>query len=813
MVNYSVKDKFEKDEYSVYADGGVFHFHNASLVGEKSFFITNKGRVFGYDSGGFFGEEQVRQYNRLINVECLNYGNVRLTNETSSPFTFNVTLPYDKFIDLYNKLPKNKVFINKEGSKYPCLFTYKVKGHKVLTAFSYDSIELKDDAITFQSSGLGRLPFNRVDQANQTEKCIELKGWFSNTISEITEVNLYIFDEQLKSQLMDKLEQQPSIFNYVHHDAELFEAQYVTYVQQETVKFEEIILSFDEKKISLISSTTNELIHQLPRNDTSIYYDGKENTVVFEYKKMIDIVQISTEKLHTYLQTHVTRDQHTVHIDIGYLSGSFFGEKKDQELISLLISPTTISFFQLETNAIIKQVNVFDGIFFLDRNLLFIVYGKEVSSIKLEKQLPETLLQRVTNQTTLKLGYMADFQPFYIVQDEKKVVLYQSDYVLLKQLFFKDFIDVSITKQPEEQSLFTEVTIKTANDQKMVLYFDTELVKTFIHHSYYFPKRQSLPNVSGEQMYVSYSRQVNDFVLFQFFGQMFAMYKGLKEIERNETDIDKRNKAIINYIYYSIQSLKKHFDMVSVYLPSSLENEVATIFEGQAMQQPFKKLQRHLMGISNQLNRSLNEIESSVAAVSHCLIKREDYNQLVKDRTKRDYQFSAGLGITGVASAAFLSGGLSIIATPFLVAGFSNGISTYLRSEDAKKEERLRKKDEGHKVSFYVDRMYQSLEHLVQAMFPYYISETNDIIYDTYQQLHQEISPKLGTVMVKENLFQKISAYYTFKQLPIDESVTTQRRELIDFTHEAVNLSQQYIDQFSKEVEVNVPEPIAITTK
>lgn len=75
-----------------------------------------------------------------------------------------------------------------------------------------------------------------------------------------------------------------------------------------------------------------------------------------------------------------------------------------------------------------------------------------------------------------------------------------------------------------------------------------------------------------------------------------------------------------------------------------------------------------------------------------------------------------------------------------------------------------------------------------------------------FEELAVQYRPALTHPLVKNQLFDRISQYYTFKQLPIDSSVTLKRTNFIDEIQNTTLLADHYMTIFNQEVDYRVPK-------
>jgi hypothetical protein len=804
MTIAAISSNFYTGEFSVFDAGDVFNFPNKSIVGTKSFCITNQGRVFAHDTGGLFGEIQLKTYSNLI-IVTLEKNTISLSSMVGESFTFKTELSSHSFIKIYEKVPSNKLLFT-FSEKTNCIYQYNDENNINHTLI--DELILENDKLKLTQGNI-EVPFFRVKNIEKKGLFIEITGIFHVGEMTLTSFKLFLFDSGLINKLIDKFITHPTIFQMIGDVSDIYTTTLAANISGQEHRNQKIALCFDSEHIYLINEMKEELIIKLDRATTKIHFSKSDQKLALKNGQSIYLIDVNQVKLEEYITNYLTKNSSFFRYHIGTLNGTLLGEKWQTEDVSLISEGTNLT---LVTSLGLKLLpfNLNDYGLLLDRYNLFIHHEQEIALLQLnEEKLIE--LKQTGKENSHIIGYTPNFEPYLISQDEERIVFKQSP---VKSFHFQneDIINISISKYGEGDSIFSEITIKIKNEpQDFILYVPNNMIKDFIHKTYYYSKHKALEVVSAEQLFLSYSRQVNDYILYQYFGQIFAMHRGLQEILESDINRDIKNGKMINYLFYSIQALKKHFDTISIYLPSVLEREMQGIIgnQGPSASLPYKNLQRGLMGITGQINRSLNEIEGSVSAVSFVLIPREDYSQLIKDKTNRDIAFSTTL--VGLGAASILVAPVAVPA--LLLGGIFSAVNTFFRQEDATKQEELRKRNEDNRLDFFVGKALDSLEHLIQTLLPFYISETNHSIYQTFNLVNQENRLYLQSPEVKEILFQKISQYYTYKQLPIDDSVLVRKSELVELTHTCVNRSELFIEQFQQEVSGYVPKSIETATK
>ncbi|UII55905.1 hypothetical protein LS684_20155 [Cytobacillus spongiae] len=809
MVVAAISKYFYPGECAIYESGDVFDFQNKSIVGTKSFCITNHGRVFAHDTGGIFGEEQTKIYVDRIDVTFSDY-NIILSNKKSSIVSFAATVSTSEFVEIYEKVPEDK-FVCKWNGKIPCIYTYSEEIGNSTSYAKLDELQIKSNKLMF-AKDKETLPFYRIKSVVRKMKYLEIKGVFSLHGSNKTTLKLYIFDENLKKEIIDKVNSNPSIFQQIGAITEIYPTTLSATFSDEVIRDKEVTICFDASTIYFIDEKKTTCLGTLLRSSTNAYYSKLDEKLAFECGDFVYVITVIDVNLKEYLMKYFIKSTRIFINRLGKLHGVFHGETWKQQEVNAITEGRHIRLSTTNTQKLLTKLDLTECEILNDDKKIFIIRKNQIALLRLHEYKNLHLFTQPEEKitATFSFGYNDNDDPFFIKQDEEKIVLSQSPSSMQFKYYNEKITDISISKYGEDETFFSEINISLRDESKsLVINVPNAIIKDLIYKTYYFSKRKSLDLVSTEQLYLSYSRQVNDYILYQYYGQIFAMYEGLKDIQQAESNKEVLNRKIINFLYYSIKALKNHFDTVSIYLPASLEREIQEIANDtfQTSTSAYKSLQRGLLGITGQVNRALNEIEGSLSAVSFMLIKREDYNNLVKEKTNRDLGFSGGMAALGVATIGF-----NPIAPMLILGGVLSGINSFFRESDAIKQEELRKQNEEYRVDFYVGKSLDAVEHLIHTLLPYFISETNDYVFRTFNLVSQQYQELLDTPEVKGNLFTKISQYYTFKQLPIDYSVLIKKNDLIGLTHSSVNRSEMFIEQFQREVIGNVPKSIEATT-
>ncbi|USK86180.1 hypothetical protein [Peribacillus asahii] len=800
MTIQKVKDRFYHTETAIYNKGDVFNAPNKSIVGTKNFYITNRGRVFAHDTGGIFGEEQTYEYTGKINASINSYG-VILTNYNYDSFSFNVTLDFKEFLSLYKQIPKNKFHFEKNVIT-PCLVSNNFFVNNTIT---FDQITIHEDKIIFDNNEVKTLPFFRVETYKVENDILTIFGVFDCSYKNILRIEIFIPYEETLKEIVSKIEKSSKIFDFVGKTNSIYSTRLKGYINSKYENNKNVSVAFNENEIFFVDETEEFLLGKISIKNHQFFYSALDNQLLIRSlseNKPVHILSILRNDLVEAIKKKLTKETDNFIPAFGKVNGVLFNHDYKNQCILLSINQNSLYLIMENGLEPFKPILLDETMFLFDDSKVLIIYKEEIALFetkhtnRLKKHIPpKTLIHNAEQQ----IGFTNNLEPFFLTQTPEKIEFKQSSEKTILSFENTNVTDISISKYGTEESVFSEVQIRLSNQKTFKVSIFNNYIKDLIYNTYQFSKIGNLPQVSPEQLFLSYSRQVNDYILYHYFGQLMALYEGLKDIIHTEKDNDVKNWKIVNYLYHTIQAQKKHFDTVSIYLPSMLEQHESRVLNqhGQnAVYQPYKNLQRGLLNITGQINRSLNEIESSISAVSFALIPRAEYDELTNKRAKRGFLTAGGMGLAG------------IFFPPILIGAGLVGLNTYFSKKDSEEQKRIREQNESYRLDFYVTKILDSFNHFIETLLPFYVSEVNQATFQTFQQIHSEYQPVLDSSEIKENLFNRIAQFYTFKQLPVDESVIIKKRELVELTDNTLNFANERLNHFKLEVDSIVPKSI-----
>lgn len=580
----------------------------------------------------------------------------------------------------------------------------------------------------------------------------------------------------------------------------VFKSDNVKYIVDAVVKFNDVedvtaFISLNEHEINI---TVNPLEDSGDGQPISIPYKQCKASLMDEYTIILaGSFYKGDEKLHSislrFFEKHRLIELHdkiknsdnvfdyvssSANIHVGKLYGLFEGETwdgqsvviaKQKNTIELILeSPLTkIGEFSLSSYDVYSHNKL---IIFNNRNEIFSLefqYEEEMSKYKLNEKKENIDIIAIQEMTK---------QPFFVFHKGSTIQLLQrkngpAHFELV------DVDDVSIRPHHDKDSMFLTVDI-TTKDKNVCFLVQKMNISTFIYRTYKSTKELLLPHLSNEQLFFSWARQVNDYVLYEYFSQLFAIESGIYEIlERPLTSENEKYYQIANLLFHGLKAQRKRLDIVSIYLPTVFERMDESTLQsfGQAFEPTtYSALQQKLMGITNQVNRSIHEIEQNLAYVSFAIHPELDIRGKQKHQ---QYLLSGALGVGAITALPVLIIPAGIIA-----------LNTHFQSK-------VNQEMDTKKLALYVDEAIQCFEHMMRVMVPFFVSESNQTLFQVFKQVEISYQPVIMQDQLKDEFLKRISTFYTYKQMPIDDSTTITRSFIIEKIHETQNQANQQLNE------------------
>ena len=411
---------------------------------------------------------------------------------------------------------------------------------------------------------------------------------------------------------------------------------------------------------------------------------------------------------------------------------------------------------------------------FDEENLITISTGDK--SINL---LDLTSLKNIKNKN---IGFTSNDMPFFILQNETYLNLFKSPKRVLLSIQNSHIKDIIIDNQiKSNHEDFTKVEILFESN-KITVNLRNEIIPKLIKNVFIYSKKNLLQRVSIKDIYMNWAKSVNDMILLNFFGNIYYMKEEIDNItNKNMTDEDRVN--IVNMLFYQIQEQRNQFDILSAYMPKAIEYGEVDLFKKCNVQidnRVFRLLQRQLFNISSQINRHLSDIERSLSQLSFVIysdFNTREYNTKLKSK-------QAKIGMAVSVANSLLAG--SAIAIPFIAM---QGMNLYT----TKKMDEKAKEIESSKLKLFTNQAILKLHHLIDDMYPYYISEANYSLFDLFNKLGKQYE-KLGDESIKEIIIDRIADIYVAKQMTLNSFTNIRKKDLIEKLYKTIDSNMNSYD-------------------
>lgn len=421
-----------------------------------------------------------------------------------------------------------------------------------------------------------------------------------------------------------------------------------------------------------------------------------------------------------------------------------------------------------------------DKLFFTTDRLIMFLELHEESNLNLSRG------KEIKADSKLNIGYDIEGHPFLVSIEDERLILRQSNKRGLESVKVYEIANVAVEEFHNGESVFIKVSVRQRNNERIELFISETYAPQLIKGVYRSSKLKQYEYSNVQRLFTSWGRQVNDILNYFYFGSLFILRDELGDILKKKPEIDSvEGKAkAANILYYAIQDQKKQLEVVSVYFPKLLEKQERELMAkvgGGVNDKPFKSLQKQLLSVSTQVRNSLADIERALDQISYILQPNIVAKGAVAVSRNSNLESIAGVGVIG----EMLTG---IINAPELVTAVKDFWSSY-------KNDKALEEIEQRKLDIYINQAFDSFEHLMEIMLPYYINEVNEFTYNIFRIINKNYSNLLSSQVVKLRLFERICALYTFKRLPVSEYMIKPKSQVIEEIHSAISLSDLFVDK------------------
>jgi hypothetical protein len=691
------------------------------------------------------------------------------------------------FFEIYNHLYKDFSFENDEKYAYIMLdegelfiTKYQVKEDTILFTHvltQNNGNELLDQAKFLSKNNLNTFFINHseIEAINIKQNLINIKVEKSLFGTRISKLSMFIIDQTEREEIYFKINIQPKIYSVANSLETIIPARLTT---SESINETNDIYLLDSK----------EQIRVILREHLSPYFESKKEDIL--HFNTIENKQIIFSKQGKYYFINPT-DHSAVSYDlfrsdsncymegIGTISGLLQDTAFNKQKIDLAITKQTMTIIDYAEKTPILTLDKATSKVIKDGEQLFIKHNNclaMINGISNQKEIEK--YARIKSYHNEKIVVMEE-QPYFFTETSKGVELFSDlDSHPTSVFLYPCFKNVTVILEKAGES-FRGVQIKDLSTNRLVkLFFPEYHINEIIYKSFVETKALMFNQISSTSLYTSMVRQISDLILYEYFGQLSALYKGIDEFYNKDADETERTAQLVNYLYYGIQSQRKRMDYISVYLPSMLnkfEQDLYKSLSKEIDEKHFKDLQIKLLAISNQMKSGLMEIENSLTHLSSSLVSRTSMDKVISERRKLGYTNATIAGAAGIG-LSLLTGGAAL---PFLLAPAMMGLNTKDSTKIMELQQEIQSENEQNRTQLYLLKALDMFDHFVKTMLPFYISRVNEIIYETYKKIGSEVRPLLDEQTIRESVFQRIAEIYTFKKLPVDDSVEISKDDLL----------------------------------
>lgn len=471
------------------------------------------------------------------------------------------------------------------------------------------------------------------------------------------------------------------------------------------------------------------------------------------------------------------------HIAYANLYGTIEDDDYNNLEVFIVKYGNKVSFINKRNKSVIISTTTEECLKLTIEDYIILYDKKNIFSIKTSDRNIELLqLEELKDIESENIGFTENYRPFFIKHTESNLTIYKSRRKPILSINNNDIKDVEINNTSRKvNDKFTEIKIIFGRS-RLVINLRSELIRKLIRNIFIYTKKPMIKNIPIQNLYMNWAKGTNDLILFNFFGNLYYMKMEIDNIlSREINDEDRIN--IVNMIYYQIQNQREQFDILSAYMPNAIEQGEIRLFKEFGIpldKKLFRILQKQLFSLAGQINRHLAEIEKNLSQLSFVI-----YNQFnTRDFANKVKNKQIGIGVAAsVASSVILGGGL---AFPFLAM---QGMNFYTN----KKMDEKNKEIESSKLNLFTDQAISKLYHLVDVMYPYYISEANENLYELFNMLGKQYS-KHNDERVKEILFNRIADIYVSKQMTLNNMTNLRKKDLIDRLYDSIGSSINTFD-------------------
>ncbi|MBM7867268.1 hypothetical protein GTO89_12325 [Heliobacterium gestii] len=759
-------------------------FTGSSLVGTRTFYLSNQGRVFVHDTGGLFGDPKVI-------VLSLQKGDLRTTFDDQVRVVYSKKNEYNLSFSLLYSLP-NFLSLSRQA---PGLFDIPTDCTYVKIDQSFFPVQMKMtcEAIHLTSGGLeNTLPLRRVTSCQYEKPYLKLTGRFAwsdgaQKDRTVTKAELLVLDEPAARTIVANWSRSPKLFDLVPIDAMLLPGEYAGSLDDAARGCRAALLALSETKAQIVDEAQMRLLAEQKADieQPAIAYDPYTQSIYLFHDD--DNCRLSLTDPKKEEQDYLfQRFGDGSDIFLTEVFGSL-GEKACMgEKLLFVHRQGECRFIDPAGMETVQRFFDLDAAFYFNNSgIPFIIHRDQVLSLRLseeDKQSVYTMfwqtdvsLQKLS-QTGLCLAESSN-QPFLLRLDADGCSLMQDSSRHLDKFPYSSLKRIQYVEIAQEEDDFCRISLFVQGRGEVPLRATMWTIKGLIQGQYSFLKKEATLALPDSRLFAQWSQAVNDYIMTQLFSQFFIIEVEIQRLHAAEVEEKEKFTQIANYLFYAMQGLKKHLDMLSIYLPMMLKQEeqrLARKAKQNIKVEVFKNLQRALSGITGQLSRSLSEVERSLGPISYVIVPQPE----IEDDNSDLVRWGATIASVAINPAYAVN----------LVRMFFD--------EDAR-DNREKAKDEleRNRLKLYVEQALHSYEYTMRAVLPYCISETSETVSKYYKSLGDGYATLLKLKPAREMLFERFSELHLYKEMPVSASHLLTRRAMLEKIRSSMERMNAFIRQ------------------
>ncbi|MED1206102.1 hypothetical protein [Heyndrickxia acidicola] len=771
---------------------------------KKEYFLTSKGRVIEYNGGYYSPENRIKVYDQKLDVTSYFDRLTLKPNNNASEFKFFLSLDIQSFKDILKKIPFSCLVFDMNTDFFK---RHEVDSDYIPINLSYDlsNLGFKQSESNFLE-WFGKkikvspdiIPFYRIKKVEQIDSyTLNLHGFFFLNEQPYHKIEIIHWDERNVHDLKNSIESHKSIFNLVSDEVDLYTCKVNGLLGGQKIKSNSMIMAVAKMDVkhdwnissrkgllSFIDEETQSLVQTIDLANCEFYIEEQENRILILTDTSSFYVELPETIISDLNQGPKEISQNKWWFQCAEQSGLMEGRHFSTNLVSLAFEPSSITLIYDFYTRDICKIELDNHATLIDNKSVFIVSSKDnsITVIQfLEPNLFEALPINAQDLQIFNVGITPNKLPFLIKQTEEQIELAQSNNDVLLRIPNTNVEQILVVEQPVDGSELLLIEIREISGVNHQLYLEEESVKRLIKNTYQYVKMPTLSSVSNEDIFFSWSRSINELILYNMFQEILTLHSLVKEIQEKNINSMEKQVKLANGLFHSIKLIKRNLDRIATQLPLAIDNMERTYFTQEQLPYgaPFHSLQMGLIMVANHMKGYIMEIENQLAPIHFAILPRVDPEELLKknkQRNKKSIGASIGLGLLSLLTGNIMAA----ISIPTMMT-----LSTRHSNNSNKDQLNAMKENELNTLEFYTTQAVDTLEHVLTVIIPYLITETNRSIFNSLQELYQWYIPLLGTISMKNKLFNEISELYLYKQLPMNENTVKSRQELIYAIHKS----------------------------